>query len=94
MELIDKIPILLILFIFAGTLSFMIKQPESQYQSYLLRVWRDSEEKIWRVMLEHVGTHERHGFADLESLCAFLREQMSNETRASQNTGRKTESKV
>jgi hypothetical protein len=26
-------------------------------------------------MLERVDSHERHGFADLEELCAFLREQ-------------------
>jgi hypothetical protein len=26
-------------------------------------------------MLEHVDSHERHGFGDLEDLCAFLREQ-------------------
>jgi hypothetical protein len=26
-------------------------------------------------MLERVDSHERHGFADLEALCAFLREQ-------------------
>ena len=55
----------------------MMKQPKSQYQSYLLRLWREGEENAWRVMLEHVGTHERHGFADLEGLCTFLREQMN-----------------
>ncbi|MCP4540545.1 MAG: hypothetical protein GY832_25695 [Chloroflexi bacterium] len=57
----------------------MMKQPESQYQSYLLRLWCAGEEKNWRVMLEHVGTHERHGFADLEGLCTFLQEQMDDQ---------------
>ena len=57
----------------------MTKQPESQYQSYLLRLWRAGEGKSWRVVLEQVATHERHGFADLDGLCAFLREQMRNE---------------
>jgi hypothetical protein len=57
----------------------MMKQPESQYQSYLLRLWRAGEGKNWRVVLEHVGTHERYGFADLDGLCTFLREQMRNE---------------
>jgi hypothetical protein len=57
----------------------MVKQPESQYQSYLLRLWRAGEEKAWRVMLEHIGTHERHGFADLEGLCAFLQKQMDDQ---------------
>ena len=53
----------------------MMGQAESQYQSYLLRLWRSSEGKAWRVMLQHIGSHERHGFADLEGLCAFLRTQ-------------------
>jgi hypothetical protein len=53
----------------------MREQPESQYQSYLLRLWRTGEGKTCRVMLERVDSHERHGFVDLEELCAFLREQ-------------------
>ncbi len=57
----------------------MMKQPESQYKSYLLRLWRDGEGKAWRVMLEHISTHERHGFADMEGLCTFLREQMNDQ---------------
>ena len=61
----------------------MMKQPESQYQSYLLRLWRAGEGKTWRVVLEHVGTHERHGFADLDGLCTFLREQKNNEIQIS-----------
>jgi hypothetical protein len=52
----------------------MMEQREPQYQSYLLRLWRTSEGKACRVMLEHVDSHERHGFADLEALCDFLRE--------------------
>ena len=65
----------------------MMKQPASQYQSYLLRLWRAGEGKTCRVVLEHVGTHERHGFADLESLYTFLREQMNDEIRVSEVLG-------
>jgi hypothetical protein len=61
----------------------MMKQSESHYQSYLLRLWRAGEEKAWRMMLEHIGTHERYGFADLEGLCTFLREQMSDAAHVS-----------
>ena len=57
----------------------MVKKSESQYQSYLLRLWRTGEGKAWRVMLECVGTHERHGFADLEGLYAFLQKQIKDE---------------
>jgi hypothetical protein len=56
----------------------MKQSPESQYQSYLLRLWRAGGGKACRVMLEHIGSHERHGFADLEDLCVFLREQASD----------------
>jgi hypothetical protein len=67
-----------------GTLK---EHPESQYQSYLLRLWRAGEGKVFRVMLEHVGSHERHGFANLEELCAFLREQTSEVAWSPKATG-------
>ena len=58
-------------------MSITANQTEPKYHSYLMRLWRAGKEKAWRVMLECVETHERHGFADLEGLCAFLREQMT-----------------
>lgn len=58
-----------------------MERHESQYQSYLLRLWRAGEEKAWRVMLEHISTRDRHGFADLEGLCVFLREQMKDKVQ-------------
>jgi hypothetical protein len=58
-------------------MSAAIKHPEPQYHSYLLRLWRTDKEKAWRMMLECVDTHERHGFAGVEGLCTFLREQMN-----------------
>ena len=48
--------------------------PQTEYRSYLLRLWRLSEEASWHVMLEQVGSQERRTFADLESLLEFLRE--------------------
>lgn len=51
------------------------ERPESHYQSFLLRLWRTGEGRVCRVMLEHVDSHERHGFADVEALCTFLRQQ-------------------
>jgi hypothetical protein len=61
-----------------------MEQLESQYQSYLLRLWSSDEGTIWRVMLECVGTHERHGFIDLEGLCAFLQRQMNDKVKQQQ----------
>ena len=67
----------------------MITRPEPQYRSYLLRLWRADTENAWRMMLECVDTHERHGFSDIQDLCAFLFEQMNGENRVGEaaNTG-------
>ncbi len=47
-------------------------QSQTEYQSYLLRLWRSGKEEPWRAMLEAVGNNERHSFVDLEDLVAFL----------------------
>lgn len=44
------------------------------YRSYLLRLWFSDDGETWRAMLEDVSEHKSCVFADLESLCAFLRE--------------------
>ena len=51
------------------------KQP--CYLSYLLRLWQvqENEHTTWRASLESSHTGERWGFATLDALCAFLREQ-------------------
>ena len=51
---------------------------QRRYRAYLLRVWQadDADGRlVWRAALEDARTGERHGFADLERLCAFLEEQ-------------------
>lgn len=59
----------------------------SQYRSYLLRLWCSGYGKTWRVMVEEVGSHETHYFADLEELCAFLREQTEPGSSPPSNDG-------
>ena len=61
----------------------MTHQDVEEYQSYLLRVWREcrASDCRWRVSLESAQTGELRNFADLEKLFEFLR----NET-----TGTKT----
>jgi hypothetical protein len=46
------------------------------YLAYLLRLWRvnDDGQPVWRASLESPHTGERHGFANLEMLFAFLEE--------------------
>lgn len=48
------------------------------YQSYLLRLWRESPEAEWRIMLKDIGTEDRRMFASTEDLCAFLDEYMAD----------------
>jgi hypothetical protein len=54
-----------------------------RYRAYLLRLWQvvgDDGAPVWRAALEDARTGERHGFADLSQLCAFLTEQTANWT--------------
>ena len=44
-------------------------------QTYLLRLWLSSGDSNWRASLQSVRTGERHMFADLDSLFAFLCDQ-------------------
>jgi hypothetical protein len=45
---------------------------QSEYQSYLLRLWRSGKSAAWRILLEQIGSGERWSFPDLESLLVFL----------------------
>jgi hypothetical protein len=49
-----------------------------RYIAYLLRLWRpDNDDRLaWRASLEDPHSGERKGFADLESMCLFLKEQL------------------
>jgi hypothetical protein len=61
----------------------MPEEPQ-EYQSYLLRLWRTSSQgnAVWRASLESAQTGERRGFADLESLFAFLEQQTGAAARS------------
>lgn len=58
--------------------------PRPYYQSFLLRMWRERPDGAWRASLENVTSGEKHGFAHLEQLVAFLEkgEVASNETQS------------
>jgi hypothetical protein len=71
----------------------IITRSEPQYRSYLLRLWRVDREKAWRVMLERVDTHERHGFSDVQDLCTFLFEQMNDKNRVGSVAKTKSDSR-
>jgi hypothetical protein len=42
------------------------------YQSYLLRVWRDETRGLWRASLQNTATKRIYHFADADKLLAFL----------------------
>ena len=58
-------------------------QEQPDYLSYLLRLWRVSGDArshregkaVWRASLKNPQTRERKGFASLDALFDFLREQ-------------------
>ena len=43
-----------------------------QYLAYLVRLWRDTEESGWRVLVKQVGTAEEWHFASMEAFYLFL----------------------
>ena len=55
----------------------MTTQPR-RYMAYLVRLWQVNSEgpPAWRASIEDPHTGERRGFAALESLFGFLREQV------------------
>ena len=63
---------------------------EPRYLAFMLRLWqvRDNDEMVWRASLEDPHTGERRGFASLEMLVAFLREQARSATQ-NQEQGKK-----
>jgi hypothetical protein len=57
-------------------------QPNS-YQSYLLRLWRSSPHGAWHGSLQNTANGEKHAFADLPALVAFLVGQLAEDNTAS-----------
>ncbi|MBU1746664.1 MAG: hypothetical protein KKA73_03165 [Chloroflexi bacterium] len=51
------------------------KRTPRPYRAYLLRLWQETPDQPWRVSLHEAATDQRHGFADLDRLLAFLQDQ-------------------
>ncbi|MEJ2746864.1 MAG: hypothetical protein P8183_02945 [Anaerolineae bacterium] len=50
----------------------------THYRSYILVCWREqNEEATWRFRLEDPHSGQRHGFANLSELIAFLQAKLS-----------------
>ena len=50
--------------------------PTRDYQSYLLRMWKEGEPVGWRASLQNVSTQECHYFANMTNLLSFLYNQV------------------
>jgi hypothetical protein len=62
---------------------------QSDYQSYLLRLWRvDEGENGVQASLESAHTGERRGFANLEAMLGFLRRQMAVQSERTSDEGK------
>ncbi len=46
----------------------------NSYQAYLLRLWQESPDGIWRFTLEDPHTKERHAFSGVDVFIQFLLE--------------------
>lgn len=53
-----------------------MSKEQLDYISYLLRIWRSNgDETAWRASLQNPHTGEIIGFASIDELCIFLRQQ-------------------
>ena len=48
-----------------------------RYFSYMLRLWRDEVNPTWRTSIEDPHTGERKFFPDLEALCNYVQNQLT-----------------
>lgn len=57
----------------------MNTQDAAIYHSYLLRLWRDTPQSVWRASVQSTATEELQHFATVDELWAFLLVQMARE---------------
>ncbi|MEO6457161.1 MAG: hypothetical protein ABIO92_02645 [Chloroflexia bacterium] len=58
------------------------KDPDPNYLSYLLRLWRtrdDNGKPVWCASLEEPGSHLTESFADVGGMYSFLQDQLDIE---------------
>ena len=55
-------------------------QPALPYRAYLVRLWSEGSEAVWRASAQSVQSGDTVRFANLEALFAFLEAQTTNKT--------------
>lgn len=58
-----------------------MNRSETNYQAYLLRLWRDGPRNRWRASLQSTKASEVQLFADVQSLLDFLQSQTAETGR-------------
>jgi hypothetical protein len=53
--------------------------PNSTYQSYLLRLWRDNPTAPWRALLQSTANGEKYHFVEVATLFEFLSACLTND---------------
>ena len=66
---------------------YTVSEKQQRYLSYLLRLWQTESKGllVWRASLEDARTGERQGFAGIDALLAFLREQANEVTGSNES---------
>lgn len=60
-----------------------------QYQSYLVRLWREEPQGVWRASVQSTATQQVYYFVTLEALFAFLEGRLATgETHTPPGTNR------
>jgi hypothetical protein len=59
----------------APTGEMMKETDATEYQAYMLRLWREGDDLPWRASLQNPHTGEQHSFASLERLFTYLKSQ-------------------
>ena len=62
----------------------LMRQKRRNYHSYLLRLWRSSDDDgaPWQIMLENPHTGARHGFTGFRDLTVFLNQAIGRKRTA------------
>ena len=55
-------------------------QPRRGYQAYLVRLWQESPQDLWRALAKDAQTGDEVRFATLEQLFLFLHARTTGET--------------
>lgn len=63
----------------------------TNYQAYLLRLWREHQKGPWRASLEEAQSRKKRNFANVASLMAFIEKQTRDSRTAQIEGGDSTE---